>query len=296
MRLSKNSPPLEGSYRHFKCRQCDATFLSEMPPPEHLAFYYNSPEYHHKLAGEDAPSPEARLRRFRAIQFRLSRPLPRGPAGRHLDYGCGPCHYLDYSRQRGWEGIGIEYSDESARTGRTKGHDVRVVDDLASLPDESFDYISSVHSLEHVERPTETLAALAAKLKPGGVLFVEVPYLGHEFRIFGKHYSMMQAPLHAVFFDDSTIRYMGNRAGLRLLSAKNLLVAPVLYAWSLLNAADAFFGFGIPMHQKVRLSTLAAPLTIVPAAVTSFAGAKGTIRQFYFTKDATPPRGTSAPS
>jgi SAM-dependent methyltransferase len=53
-------------------------------------------------------------------------------------------------------------------------HDLNVVP--YPLPDSSFDLIVCVHVLEHVDRLVEAIGELHRLLKPGGRLFVEVPY------------------------------------------------------------------------------------------------------------------------
>jgi SAM-dependent methyltransferase len=44
-----------------------------------------------------------------------------------------------------------------------------------ALEPESFDLVSIMHVLEHVRRPVETLNQIRGVLKPGGLLFIEVP-------------------------------------------------------------------------------------------------------------------------
>lgn len=47
--------------------------------------------------------------------------------------------------------------------------------DPTALPGSTFDFISAVDVLEHVPKPGETLNSLAAALRPGGTLFVNLP-------------------------------------------------------------------------------------------------------------------------
>jgi SAM-dependent methyltransferase len=176
--------------------------------------------------------------------------------------------------------MGVEYSDESARTAR-RHFPVVLASELEALPDAAFDHISMLHSLEHVERPLETLSLLARKLKPGGTLFVEVPYLDClEYRIFRRHYAMIQAPLHLQFFSDRTMAFMAPNAGLKLHRVRDNLWTPVHYVWSFLNAIDA----PIDRRRKITLNTLLFPLVLPPVAVGSALGIPGVARQYTFTR------------
>ncbi len=55
---------------------------------------------------------------------------------------------------------------------------VDIVDDgetLATIPDESQDFIVANHFLEHCENPIRTIETHLGKLRPGGILFYAVP-------------------------------------------------------------------------------------------------------------------------
>lgn len=277
LRLARGVPALDATYAYRACGRCRATFLEELPPRGHLALYYESPAYHVAPAGSE-------LSAVRRLQFALGRPLPPGPPGRHLDFGCGPGAYLTFSRARGWEGTGVEWNDDTARAARDAGHRVVLAGEVESLEAGSFDFVSSLHSLEHVEDPRSVFASLARRLSPGGTLFVEVPFLGAEFRVFGRHYSMIQAPLHLAFFEDETMAFLAEACGLTLLSARNNLVTPVPWVWSLLNAIGAHGGPELAMGTKIALSAAAFPLTLPVTAAASLLGARATARQYRFTR------------
>ena len=53
--------------------------------------------------------------------------------------------------------------------------DVNRLESLAALPDAAYDAVICSHVLEHLAEPYHVVAALAAKVRPGGVIFVEVP-------------------------------------------------------------------------------------------------------------------------
>lgn len=285
-RLSRHIPPPPVRYAYHDCDVCGATFMAQLPEADHLRMYYESDAYHLDVH-DDTKAPRSMhrgLSAFRRFHMGLARPL-QGPPGRLLDYGCGPGDFMLYAKHLGWNTLGVEYSEESARTAKGRGLDVVLESRVDELPDESFDYISMIHSLEHVSEPTVTVSRLVRKLRPGGVLFVEVPYLDcHEFRLFGRHYSMIQAPVHLQFFTDATMRWLADKTGVTLARSRNNLWTPVHYVWSLLNVIEDATGLVIGRRQKGRLNAFAFPIVVVPAAITTVCGMTGVARQYWLRK------------
>jgi 2-polyprenyl-3-methyl-5-hydroxy-6-metoxy-1,4-benzoquinol methylase len=97
--------------------------------------------------------------------------------GRLLDIGCGNGALLRaFSRAiPGWTLAGTEQSGATREmVERIPRVEALYTGPLRETPGQ-FDMISLVHVLEHISHPLELLAGVADKLKPGGILFVEVP-------------------------------------------------------------------------------------------------------------------------
>ena len=279
--LDKRSPVPDDEYTYLRCSECEAAFLEEIPSDEVLSAYYESEHYHLRKQTQS----RATLSKIGRFHLRLARPMPSGKPGRHLDFGCGPGDYLDFAKSYGWESVGVEYSEASAASARARGFEVVLESNLDSVPDESYDLITMIHSLEHLPQPVEVFRRLARKLAPSGRLFVEVPYLDcHEFHIFGRWYSMIQPPVHLQFFTDSTMCRIGSMTGLKLMSYKNNLWTPGHYIWSLLNAIGGTFHWRLSRRSKVRINTIGFPLAVIPAAITSMLRMPGVARQYFFVK------------
>jgi SAM-dependent methyltransferase len=98
-------------------------------------------------------------------------------SGRLLDFGCGGGATLKaFSRHHpGWDLYGAELSAANEarlqQIARFKKLYVGAVDAI----DGSFDAITLIHSLAHVEEPVTLLGQLTARLAPEGVLLVQTP-------------------------------------------------------------------------------------------------------------------------
>lgn len=62
-----------------------------------------------------------------------------------------------------------------SRHARLASRGIAVVTDLNSLPSQSFDVLVLSHVVEHVADPHELLTGLLALLRPGGIIYVDVP-------------------------------------------------------------------------------------------------------------------------
>lgn len=103
----------------------------------------------------------------------------RSPQGRVLDIGCGKGAFLQAftALKPGWTPSGVEPSHEEAALARrhpaVEIHE-GMFGDVPFAP-QTFDLVTVMHVLEHVSRPDQLLRQVHATLKPGGLVFVEVP-------------------------------------------------------------------------------------------------------------------------
>lgn len=97
-------------------------------------------------------------------------------SGTLLDVGCGQMPYRDlilsYGRVERYIGLDLEHSD-------IYGNDHELTWDGVTIPltDNSVDCAMATEVLEHCPDPEKVLGEICRKVKPGGVLFVTVPFL-----------------------------------------------------------------------------------------------------------------------
>ena len=98
------------------------------------------------------------------------------PAGaKVLDVGCGQGVALEIFREAGLDPLGITLGRD-VEVCREKGLNVLEMDfAFLDFPDAGFDLVWCRHAIEHSVFPFFTLCELHRVLKPGGVLYLEVP-------------------------------------------------------------------------------------------------------------------------
>jgi SAM-dependent methyltransferase len=128
--------------------------------------------------------------------------------GRLMDVGCGTGAFLSSfgSVFPDWEMEGLEWDDKYRSTVESVPRVNNLfTGDIAKVPG-NFDAISMIHVLEHIESPLSLLQKVKEKLKPGGLLFIQLPYyVENPFELFVAD--------HATHFDSNTVRSLLDQAG-----------------------------------------------------------------------------------
>ncbi|MBE9532040.1 MAG: methyltransferase domain-containing protein [Proteobacteria bacterium] len=80
----------------------------------------------------------------------------------HLDMGCGDCYFLLNSPCKKRIGLDMRFGDDLNKGG-------------LDFPDDSFDNVSMIAVIEHLEEPKRIVKEIARILKPGGHFIVTTP-------------------------------------------------------------------------------------------------------------------------
>jgi len=172
------SAPLDqGDHFIRTCERCGTGETVPKPDPATLEAQYSETYY-----GPDnikfVPAVEAFvawMTRSRAARIHALM----GRRGRILEIGCGRGLLLHQLAQLGHECHGIERSALAARrAARTEGLRIYTQPlEECHFPEQYFDAVILWHVLEHLDHPATSLALMSRMLKPGSLLYLEVPNL-----------------------------------------------------------------------------------------------------------------------
>ncbi|MEW5722867.1 MAG: class I SAM-dependent methyltransferase [Thermodesulfobacteriota bacterium] len=187
-----------GEVTFIRCPQCGSMIQSPQITTRSLASWYDSPEYHagqgrsggaylDYLAGEKHRRIEAAGRYERDLAGRMA------PGSRILEVGCATGSLLSVLRDRGHQVVGVDLSTHFvAQARRLYDLDVRAGDLLAvDLPEAAFHLIVMLGTISNLQDLPAHLARVHQLLRPGGLLFFNMPEARSlPARIYGKNFWM----------------------------------------------------------------------------------------------------------
>lgn len=207
----------------WRCAQCGLIFPNPMPIPR------PGSTAHYDLPADDYFQNHDLTEKENAAKHRLAEAESLlGGKGRLLDIGTGRGELLRVAITQGWEALGVEPSPRFAEyAAKYSGAEIKA----AKLEDcnfaaASFDVVILAAVLEHLYNPAEVLTEIARILKPGGVLFLDVPNetglyfrLGNLYqRLSGRNWVVNLAPTfspyHVFGFSPKSLRAILAKHGL----------------------------------------------------------------------------------
>ncbi len=202
-----------------KCKSCGLTYVNPQLKKDELPAFYPATYYGGKPFFYEIVDAHSRYKWLHKIVGKHT--------GKLLDVGCGKGLLLKLFAQSGWEVAGIELSDNSARYA-TEVLGLRVLNkdiDNCDFSEESFDLITSFHSLEHLNDPLSALKTIGWLLKPDSLLIVQVPrYNSFYSKIFGDRWFHLDVPRHLYHFNDQTLEKLLERAGFHIFKRKKFVL------------------------------------------------------------------------
>ena len=191
------------------------------------------------------------------------------PSGKLLEVGCARGDFLQVAREF-FAASGVEPNPELARDALAFAPVHQGV--LETCPNSGYDVAASFHVIEHTDSPRQFLAAIAARLRPGGLLVLETPNIGSmPFRLFKGRWRQF-IPEHYFFFDEQTLTKLLEAQGFKVERIRRIgkFASPSL----ILNRLGRYFrplryaeGLAGKLHLQ-RLAVHVDPLDIMIAFAT----------------------------
>jgi SAM-dependent methyltransferase len=195
------------------CRECGLVYVNPRPLPELINQGYAA-------AVDETYTAQAsgRIRAFRKIAARIARARP--GTGRLLDVGAAAGYFLLAAREAGFTVEGIELSRYlAARAKAEYGLEIHTRPLTPGMfPDDSFDVVTMLDVLEHVDDPAATVRCVRDLLVPGGLYVLSYPDFGSVFaRLLGRRWWFLLS-VHLFYFTRGTIRRLLETHGFEVLS------------------------------------------------------------------------------
>lgn len=151
--------------------------------------------------------------------------------GKMLEIGCGRGELLVGAANLGWDVYGIEMTSSFAQIARSRGINVECssVEESKSL-DDTYDVVLLAAVLEHLYDPVNILKRVHAALRPGGLVFIDVPnelsltmrvgnlYMRLRGRDWAINLSPTFSPFHVVGFSPKALARVLASVGFRIHS------------------------------------------------------------------------------
>jgi len=205
---------IQGEFNLVQCSGCGLVHLDPIPTEQELSSFYAN-DYYSYQPQKRAGWFKRLARKILYLKIKTHNPKSQHP-GEFLDIGCGSGDYLHVMLAKGWRVRGVEPSEFGSAEGRRAGFDIFNGTLLkANFPPNSFDYVRLNHSFEHIPNPVEVLDEIYRILKPQGKLYIGIPNIDSlPYRIFGRYWWYLGAPLHTHNYTVTIISTLMRRSGL----------------------------------------------------------------------------------
>lgn len=233
------------------CTACRCLFLNPPPSAEELHSFYPATYWWSGSRPTALKRLESLYRRI-ALHDHISFIEAAAPTRRTLlDYGCGSGTLIGLLKRRGFDVLGVDFSEEASRVAAEE-NGVRVIVapslEKAGLKEDSFDVVTLFHVMEHVTNPREVLASVRPLLRSEGKLIIQVPNIDSwQFGWFGARWYGLDIPRHVIDYNRQAMAALLSAAGFEVVRIRQFNLrdnAPAL-ASSLLPALD-------PVSRSIR--------------------------------------------
>lgn len=206
---SEKLEPLRGYEKNYLVKSSPVGFVfsARIPTEEELIACYEG------YSREEFLSPVT-AKRFNEL---LDQFEPYRKTGRILDIGCDTGLFLMEAKKRGWQVYGTEYTEKALQICRENGINMQHGKlDPAFYELESFDVITLMEVIEHINNPQEEIQNIKKLLRPGGLFYFTTPNFNSiERYILKSRYNVITYPEHLSYYTKKTADYLLRRFGFK---------------------------------------------------------------------------------
>lgn len=201
----------------YECAGCGFVVLDPLPDAGARVALYDD-AYGGASTGYYAKV-DKKMRRARRRAAFIASKLREGPAQRRfLDVGSSAGFMVEAAREKGFESFGVELDGTSVAYAREHYPENTffsgTVEDYAREDPPPFDAVYCSEVIEHTADANSFMAAIAVLTRPGGLLYLTTPDIGHRRR--PKDLTAWDAfcpPSHCLYFTEGSLRHLLKKHG-----------------------------------------------------------------------------------
>ena len=248
------------------CDDCGLYYFAKQPSLSFLEDFYEKQYFSEVRRSRFAYLFKSRFSKMRAFsQFTCIRnQLDTSENKSILEVGCADGTFLSFFKKRGWSFKGLEFNEYMIKKA---GEQYGIIPERTNILDidpenERYDVIAMSHVLEHLTDPAEVLMHCKKLLKPGGFIFIELPFSPLPTETTPELLKDYLDTTHLFNFRPSSLKKLLIKSGLEPRSS-----SPDRFFYPVLSVFKKHRGIIGSTLMKGRLSS-SNPLKIMPVLAT----------------------------
>ena len=212
-------------FKILECKDCGLLYTIPRPNKNEIGKYYKSDEYYSHQENKEGFIPKV-YEKVKSINLKNKYTIAteKTRKGKILDIGCGVGDFLHTMEQHGWEGTGVEPSEEAKAIAKNRiKAQLLSSEEQENLIDGSFDVITMWHVLEHVDALRWQIQQLYRLCKPGGRIIIALPnYKSYDGQYYKAAWAAYDVPRHLNHFNEENIIKIFEESHLKHIKTEKL--------------------------------------------------------------------------
>ena len=212
-------------FKILECKDCGLLYTTPRPNKDEIGKYYKSDEYYSHQENKEGFIPKV-YEKVKSINLKNKYTIAteKTRKGKILDIGCGVGDFLHTVEQHGWEGTGVEPSEEAKAIAKKRiKAQLLSSEEQENLTEGSFDVITMWHVLEHVDALRWQIQQLYRLCKPGGRIIIALPnYKSYDGQYYKAAWAAYDVPRHLNHFNEETIIKIFEESHLKHIKTEKL--------------------------------------------------------------------------
>jgi 2-polyprenyl-3-methyl-5-hydroxy-6-metoxy-1,4-benzoquinol methylase len=198
---------------YYGCPVCETLFQHPMPTIDQMRSYVED-EYARGVYSSYVAASNLKALTFATRARRIAKRIS---GGRLLDVGASAGFFVEQALLAGFDAYGVELSNEAVAGAPAPIRERLTIGDVNALALEGttpFDVITAFDLIEHVFDPVAFLQEMRRVARPGALLAITTPDVGHVLRhVLRARWPMFQPMQHTVLFSRRGLRLALTQAG-----------------------------------------------------------------------------------